>query len=193
MASLGAPQGEVRSGDRQCVWSRSRADGPGREISFGRLRPGGRPRTGEASRTATGVGGPLPGRQGRAFAKDNFREHEGARSRGRGDFREEVLEARLVRLSDGAENPLCAYGSTQYWDAQDSWREVGINLLKGWGAVIAFPHEPLTSGAEYEAYLKVKVGSEPREYNWSFSVAPEGELRPLRLEKVEEIRIEEAR
>ena len=93
----------------------------------------------------------------------------------------EVLEARLMRLSDGAENPLCAFGSTQYWEPRDFWRERAIRGLKGWGAVIALPHDPLTPGAEYEAYLKVRLGNEVKEYTWRFSVAQESGLRPLRL------------
>ncbi len=93
----------------------------------------------------------------------------------------EVLEARLTRLSDGAINPVCGFGSTQYWEARDSWREGAIRGLRGWGAVIVFPHEPLTPGAGYEAYLKVQLGSEVREYTWRFTVARESDLRPLRL------------
>ncbi len=93
----------------------------------------------------------------------------------------EVLEAYLKRLSDGTLNPLCAYGSTQYWEERDFWREMGVTILKGWGAVIALPHDPLTPGAQYEAYLKVRLGSEVREYTWRFSVAGESDLLPLRL------------
>lgn len=94
----------------------------------------------------------------------------------------QVLEARLTRLSDGALNPLCAYGSLQYWDERDSWYQVALRILRGWGAVIAFPHQPLTPGAEYEAYLKVRLGSEVREFTWRFSVAAQSDLRPLRVE-----------
>ncbi|WP_028494634.1 hypothetical protein [Thermus antranikianii] len=42
-------------------------------------------------------------------------------------------------------------------------------------------HEPLTPGETYEAYLKVRLGSEVREFTWRFRVAPEDALRPLRL------------
>jgi len=99
----------------------------------------------------------------------------------------EVLSARLVRLSDGAENPICAYGSLQYWEERDFWREVAPRSLRGWGAVIALPHQPLTPGETYEAHLRVRLGSEEREFTWRFSVAEEAELRPLRLEPSLEI------
>jgi hypothetical protein len=36
----------------------------------------------------------------------------------------QVLDARLTRLSDGALNPLCAYGSLQYWEGRDFWYQV---------------------------------------------------------------------
>ena len=94
----------------------------------------------------------------------------------------EVLDARLTRLSDGALNPLCAYGSLQYWEGRDFWYQKAVLILRGWGAVIAFPHQPLTPGEAYEAYLKVRLGSEVREFTWSFSVAGQGDLRPLRVE-----------
>lgn len=41
-------------------------------------------------------------------------------------------------------------------------------------------------------YLKVRLGSEEREYTWRFSVAQESGLRPLRLgpeEVKEEVRL----
>ncbi len=94
----------------------------------------------------------------------------------------QVLEARLTRLSDGALNPLCAYGSLQYREERDFWYQRALIGLRGWGAVIAFPHQPLTPGAEYEAYLRVGLGSEVREFTWRFSVAAQGDLRPLRVE-----------
>jgi hypothetical protein len=94
----------------------------------------------------------------------------------------QVLDAQLTRLSDGALNPLCAYGSLQYWEGRESWYQVAQRILRGWGAVIVLPHQPLTPGEAYEAYLKVRLGSEVREFTWSFSVAGQGDLRPLRVE-----------
>jgi len=93
----------------------------------------------------------------------------------------QVLDARLTRLSDGALNPLCAYGSLQYWEGRESWYQAAQRILRSEGAVIAFPHQPLTPGEAYEAYLKVRLGSEVREFTWRFSVAGEGDLRPLRV------------
>lgn len=97
----------------------------------------------------------------------------------------QVLDARLTRLSDGALNPLCAYGSQQYWEPRDSWHQRASDILRGYGAVIALPHEPLTPGASYQAYLKVQLGSAVREFIWNFSVAQSADLRPLRLDSRE--------
>jgi len=94
----------------------------------------------------------------------------------------QVLDARLTRLSDGALNPLCAYGSLQYWEGRDFWYQRALNGLRRRGAVVALPHQPLTPGEAYEAYLKVRLGSEVREFTWRFSVAGQGDLRPLRVE-----------
>jgi hypothetical protein len=93
----------------------------------------------------------------------------------------EVLDARLTRLSDGALNPLCAYGSLQYWEERDFWYQGAQRTLRSEGAVIALPHQPLTPGEAYEAYLRVRLGGEVREFTWRFSVAGEGDLRPLRV------------
>jgi hypothetical protein len=93
----------------------------------------------------------------------------------------QVLDARLIRLSDGALNPLCAYGSLQYWEGRDFWYQGAQRTLRSEGAVIALPHQPLTPGEAYEAYLKVRLGSEVREFTWRFSVAGQGDLRPLRV------------
>jgi len=93
----------------------------------------------------------------------------------------EVLDARLTRLSDGALNPLCAYGSLQYWEGRDFWYQGAQRTLRSEGAVIVLPHQPLTPGEAYEAYLKVRLGSEVREFTWRFSVAAQSDLRPLRV------------
>jgi hypothetical protein len=90
----------------------------------------------------------------------------------------QVLDARLTRLSDGALNPLCAYGSLQYWEERDSWYQRALSGLRARGAVIALPHQPLTPGEAYEAYLKVRLGSEVREFTWRFRVAGQSDLRP---------------
>jgi len=99
----------------------------------------------------------------------------------------QVLEARLTRLSDGSLNPLCAYGSLQYWEERDFWHQRALAILRSQGAVIALPHEPLTPGAEYEAYLRVRLGSEVREFTWRFRVAAQSDLRPLRVEPAHEL------
>lgn len=87
-----------------------------------------------------------------------------------------VLEARVKRLSDGAVNPVCAYGSRQYWEDRKSWRDRGINILNFYGAFIVFPHEPLDPGKAYEVYLKGLVGGQPWEATWTFHVAPRERL-----------------
>jgi len=102
-----------------------------------------------------------------------------------------VLEARVVRVSDGAVNPVCAYGSLQYWEDRDFWRDRAIAGLRGYGAVIIFPHEPLTPGEEYEVYLKAQIGSQVWEKTWRFQVEGDGNLWPLRLrESLEEERLD---
>jgi len=93
----------------------------------------------------------------------------------------EVLDARLTRLSDGALNPLCAYGSLQYWEGRDFWYQGAQRTLRSEGAVIVLPHDPLTPGEAYEAHLKVRLGSEVREFTWRFSVAGQSDLRPLQI------------
>lgn len=82
----------------------------------------------------------------------------------------EVLEARLVRLRDGVENPVCAFGSEQFWESMPFWRDVGISVLRSHGAVFVLPYEPLTPGAGYKVYLKARVGSRTLERSWRFAV-----------------------
>ncbi|MEN2981235.1 MAG: hypothetical protein ABDH20_01040 [Thermus sp.] len=82
----------------------------------------------------------------------------------------EVLEARLIRLRDGAENPVCAFGSEQFWEPRPLWRDAGISILRHYGAVFVLPHEPLTPGAGYKVHLKARVGSGVLERSWRFAV-----------------------
>ncbi|GAA6732706.1 CAP domain-containing protein [Thermus brockianus] len=98
----------------------------------------------------------------------------------------EVLEARVVRLSDGAENPVCAYGSLQYWEDREFWRDGALKGLRAYGAVVVLPHNPLTPGAEYEVHLKARIGSGLWEKTWRFQVEGEGNLWPLRLREGQE-------
>ncbi|GAA5336019.1 CAP domain-containing protein [Thermus hydrothermalis] len=81
-----------------------------------------------------------------------------------------VLEARLTRTSDGALNPVCAYGSRQYWENRESRREQAVNDLKAHGALVVIPHKPLTPGAEYEVYVRGQIGSATWEKTWRFRV-----------------------
>ena len=55
-------------------------------------------------------------------------------------------------------------------------REEGF--ISGAGALLHPPHDPLTPGEAYEAYLKVRLGSEVREFTWRFRVAGQSDLRP---------------
>ncbi|GLV49373.1 hypothetical protein TJA_24740 [Thermus sp. LT1-2-5] len=89
----------------------------------------------------------------------------------------EVLEARLKRLSDGQANPVCAYGSLQYWEDREFWRNRGIAGLKGYGAVVVLPHQPLTPGYAYEVYIRARVGDQERSWTWQFQV--DREMVPL--------------
>jgi hypothetical protein len=95
----------------------------------------------------------------------------------RGDT--EVLEARLTRRSDGAVNPVCAYGSLQYWEEREFWLNRTINSLRNGGSLVVMPHQALTPGEEYEVYIRATVAGQNKEWTWRFRVAPSSELRPL--------------
>jgi hypothetical protein len=92
----------------------------------------------------------------------------------------EVLEARLVRLSDGAVNPVCAYGSLQYWEERETSRNWAINALRN-GSLVVIPHEVLIPGEEYEVYIRATIAGQNREWTWRFRVASQDQLVPLRL------------
>ncbi|WP_243095640.1 CAP domain-containing protein [Thermus thalpophilus] len=94
----------------------------------------------------------------------------------------EVVEARVTRVADGRTNPVCAYGSMQYWHADQTQRDLGTFVLKASGTFVIIPHEPLEYGAEYEVYVKARSeeGVE-KEWTWRFQVDEQSQMVPLRL------------
>ena len=62
-----------------------------------------------------------------------------------------VLQARLVRLSNGQELPVCGYGSLQFWNQDAFARDWGKNILKGYSTVFVVPRYPLNPGEAYRA------------------------------------------
>jgi hypothetical protein len=92
-----------------------------------------------------------------------------------------VLQARLVRLSNGQELPVCGYGSLQFWNQDAFARDWGKNILKGYSTVFVVPRYPLNPGEAYRAEVRAVFGSTEKTFTWSFRVAPQDGLFPLRL------------
>ena len=92
-----------------------------------------------------------------------------------------VLQARLVRLSNGQELPVCGYGSLQFWNQDAFARDWGKNILKGYSTVFVIPRYPLNPGEAYRAEVRAVFGSTEKTFTWSFRVAPQDGLFPLRL------------
>jgi len=92
-----------------------------------------------------------------------------------------VLQARLVRLSDGRELPVCGYGSLQFWNQDAFTRDLGKSILKGYSTVFVIPYYPLDPGEAYRAEVRAAFGRTERTFTWSFRVAPQDGLFPLRL------------
>jgi len=89
-----------------------------------------------------------------------------------------VLEARLTRVSDNGEVPVCAYGSEQYWAPSDQGGDLGNRLLAYDSAVFVVPRYPLDPGETYQAEVRAVFGSTEERFNWSFRVAPQDALFP---------------
>uniref|UniRef100_A0A7C2GCW7 CAP domain-containing protein n=1 Tax=Thermus islandicus TaxID=540988 RepID=A0A7C2GCW7_9DEIN len=89
-----------------------------------------------------------------------------------------VLEARLTRVSDNQEVPVCAYGSEQYWAPSDQGGDLGNRLLAYDSAVFVVPRYPLDPGETYRAEVRAVFGTTEERFNWSFRVAPQDALFP---------------
>jgi hypothetical protein len=100
-------------------------------------------------------------------------------ARGHNDTR--VLQARLVRLSDGRELPVCGYGSLQFWNRDAFAKDWGKSILKGYSTVFVVPRYPLDPGEAYRAEVRAVFGGTEKTFTWSFRVAPQDGLFPLRL------------
>jgi hypothetical protein len=92
-----------------------------------------------------------------------------------------VLEARLIRASDNQEVPVCAYGSQQYWAPSDKGGDLGARILASYSAVFVVPRDPLIPGEGYAATVRAVFGGTEKTFTWSFRVAPQDGLFPLRL------------
>lgn len=91
-----------------------------------------------------------------------------------------VLQAKLVRLSDGKELPVCGYGSLQFWNQDASASNKGKSTLKAYSAVFVIPRYPLDPGEAYRAEVQAVFGSTEKSFAWSFRVAQD-DLFPLRV------------
>jgi len=85
----------------------------------------------------------------------------------------EATYARLTRLSDGAELPVCAFGSRQFWNEDTAARNVGVWALKNYGAIFVVPKDPLQAGEAYEAEVRGVFGGENKTFTWRFRVSPD--------------------
>lgn len=85
----------------------------------------------------------------------------------------EATYARLVRTSDGAEVPVCALGSTQFWNQDPAATNVGIWVLRNYGMLVVVPKDPLDPGQEYEVEVKGLFNGKEKSYRWRFRVATE--------------------
>jgi len=83
----------------------------------------------------------------------------------------EATYARLVRTSDGAEVPVCALGSTQFWNQDSVATNVGIWVLRNYGMLVVVPKDPLDPGQEYEVEVKGLFNGQEKSYRWRFRVA----------------------
>lgn len=95
-----------------------------------------------------------------------------------------ATEAQLT--VDGTNVEVCAFGSTQYVntvDAPGSYpdgikpaQDVARSILRGYGAVVVIPKEPLTAGKTYQARVVINGQSK----SWSFKTAAPSGMQPLR-------------
>ena len=92
-----------------------------------------------------------------------------------------VRQAKLVRLSDGQELPVCGYGSLQFWNQDAFAKDWGKATLKGYSTVFVVPRHPLDPGEAYRAEVRAVFGNLEKEFTWTFRVASQEELFPLRL------------
>lgn len=92
-----------------------------------------------------------------------------------------VLQAKLVRLSDERELPVCGYGSLQFWNQDAFARDWGKAILRGYSTVFVIPRPPLDPGEAYRAEVRAVFGSTEKSFTWSFRVASQDSLFPLRV------------
>ena len=82
----------------------------------------------------------------------------------------EATYARVVRTRDGAELPVCALGSRQFWNADPVATDRAVWYLKNYGTLVVLPKDPLDFGEEYEVEIRGLLGGQAKEYRWRFRV-----------------------
>jgi hypothetical protein len=80
------------------------------------------------------------------------------------------LSAYTLALKDSAGSHLeaCGFDDSTYVNPDPGAQQRGRDVLRGFGAVVLIPRQPLDRGAAYT--VTMTVGGEP--YRWSFSTAP---------------------
>lgn len=99
-----------------------------------------------------------------------------------GRFVPKLLSSGLTR--DGVAVPVCGYASDSYTNSDGATQEWGRGVLKGEGAIVLIPREPLKPGAIYTVTVNVQGEADPfgwgstspfagqtRSYTWFFSLA----------------------
>ncbi len=83
----------------------------------------------------------------------------------------EATYARLVRLGDRAELPVCAFGSRQFWNQDPGATNTAVWYLRNYGALVVLPKDPLDPGQEYEVEVRGLFNGSEKSYRWRFRVA----------------------
>ncbi|GAA6751969.1 CAP domain-containing protein [Thermus antranikianii] len=83
----------------------------------------------------------------------------------------EATYARLVRLGDGAELPVCAFGSRQFWNQDPGATNTAVRYLRNYGALVVLPKDPLDPDQEYEVEVRGLFNGSEKSYRWRFRVA----------------------
>ncbi|MFN4074186.1 MAG: hypothetical protein ACK4G4_12340, partial [Thermus sp.] len=83
----------------------------------------------------------------------------------------EATFARLVRTSDGAEVPVCAMGSRQFWNQDPVATDRAVEYLRYYGMLLVIPKDPLDRGEEYEVEVRGLFNGSQKTYRWKFRIA----------------------
>lgn len=89
------------------------------------------------------------------------------------EVKTQATYARLVRTRDGAELPVCALGSEQFWNQDPVATERAKWYLSNYGTLIVVPKDPLDPREEYEVEVRGLFNGKEKDYRWRFRVATE--------------------